>query len=72
LMFDYRRLRDVLVWGMCDSASWLQQFKPLRADGLPKRPCPYDSNFHPKALRGVIATAFGETAARSGSAAIGT
>jgi endo-1,4-beta-xylanase len=58
LMFDYRRLRDVLVWGMCDSASWLQYFKPLRADGLPKRPCPYDANFHPKPLRRALAGAF--------------
>jgi endo-1,4-beta-xylanase len=71
LMFDYHRLRDVLVWGMCDSASWLQHFKPLRADGLAKRPCPYDSNFHPKALRGAIAAAFMETSARSESAAAG-
>lgn len=71
LMFDYRRVRDVLVWGMCDSASWLQHFKPLRADGLPKRPCPYDSNFHPKALRGAIAAAFVQTSARSRLATAG-
>jgi endo-1,4-beta-xylanase len=71
LMFDYPRLRDVLVWGMCDSASWLQHFKPLRADGLAKRPCPYDSNFHPKPLRAAIAGAFMETSARSEPAAAG-
>jgi endo-1,4-beta-xylanase len=64
LMFDYPRLKDVLVWGMCDSASWLQHFKPLRADGLPKRPCPYDSHFRPKLLRGAIAAAFLAAAAR--------
>jgi endo-1,4-beta-xylanase len=65
VMFDYPRLKDVLVWGMCDSASWLQHFKPLRADGLPKRPCPYDSNFRPKPLRGAIAAAFGAASARA-------
>ena len=67
LMFDYRRVRDVLVWGMCDSASWLQHFKPLHVptDCQEKRPCPYDSNFHPKALRGAIAAAFVQTSARS-------
>jgi endo-1,4-beta-xylanase len=65
LMFDYPRLKDVLVWGMCDSASWLQHHKPLRADGLPKRPCPYDSNFRPKPLRGAIAGAFRAASARA-------
>jgi endo-1,4-beta-xylanase len=58
LMFRYSRLKDVLVWGMCDSASWLQHFKPLRADGAAKRPCPYDANFSPKPLREAIAASF--------------
>jgi endo-1,4-beta-xylanase len=64
LMFAYPRLKDVLVWGMCDGASWLQHFNPLRGDGLPKRPCPYDSNFHPKPLRGAIAAALEAASAR--------
>ena len=64
LMFTYPRLKDVLVWGMCDGASWLQHFDPLRVDGLPKRPCPYDSNFRPKPLRGAIAAAFEAASAR--------
>jgi endo-1,4-beta-xylanase len=64
LMFAYPRLKDVLAWGMCDGASWLQHFKPLRVDGLPKRPCPYDSNFRPKPLRGAIAAAFEAASAR--------
>jgi endo-1,4-beta-xylanase len=64
LMFSYPRLKDVLVWGMCDGASWLQHFNPLRHDGLPKRPCPYDSNFRAKPLRGAIAAAFEAAPAR--------
>jgi endo-1,4-beta-xylanase len=64
LMFSYPRLKDVLVWGMCDKASWLQKFPPLRTDGQPKRPCPYDSKFRPKRLRGAIAAAFTGAAAR--------
>jgi endo-1,4-beta-xylanase len=65
LMFAYPRLKDVLVWGMCDSSSWLQHFNPLRADGLPKRPCPYDSNFRAKPLRAAIAAAFAGLLVRS-------
>jgi endo-1,4-beta-xylanase len=65
LMFEYPRLKDVLVWGMCDSASWLQRHKPLRTDGLPKRPCPYDANFRAKPLRNAIAAAFMAASARA-------
>jgi endo-1,4-beta-xylanase len=68
LMFSYPRLKDVLVWGMCDKTSWLQKFAPLRADGEPKRPCPYDSEFRPKRLRGAIAAAFAATAVRQPAA----
>jgi endo-1,4-beta-xylanase len=64
LMFGYLRLEDVLVWGMCDSASWLQRFEPLRADGLPKRPCPYDARFRPKLLREAIAASFAAASPR--------
>jgi endo-1,4-beta-xylanase len=64
LMFGYPRLKDVLVWGMCDSASWLQHFKPLRTDGVAKRPCPYDTNFSPKPLRDAIAASFAAAPAR--------
>jgi endo-1,4-beta-xylanase len=50
---------------MCDSASWLQHFKPLREDGQPKRPCPYDANFSPKPLRDAIAASFAAAPARA-------
>jgi endo-1,4-beta-xylanase len=53
LMFGYPRLKDMLVWGMCDKSSWLQRFPPLRADGAPKR------------LRGAIAAALAGAAVRS-------
>ena len=56
LMLSYPQLGDVLAWGMTDRFSWLQGRTP-RADGLPKRPCPYDADFRPKKLRGAIADA---------------
>jgi endo-1,4-beta-xylanase len=58
LMFSYPQLKDVLVWGMCDSYSWLQSFDPVRTDGLAKRPCPYDASFDRKPLYDTIAAAF--------------
>jgi endo-1,4-beta-xylanase len=64
LMFSYPQLRDVLAWGMVDKYSWLQSFSP-RADGVPKRPNPYDSNYQPKALYQSISDAFQATTARS-------
>lgn len=56
LMLSYPQLGDILAWGMCDRYSWLQQ-RPPRADGLPKRCCPYDADFRPKPLREAIAAA---------------
>ncbi len=65
LMFSYRQLKDVLVWGMCDSASWLQGFKPLRIDGRAKRPCLYDAAFQPKPLWDAVARSFAAAPART-------
>ena len=48
---SYPRLRSMLTWGLADSVSWLQDFMP-RADGLPKRPTPYDANLQPKCSPG--------------------
>jgi endo-1,4-beta-xylanase len=64
VMLDYPQLKDVLVWGMCDSYSWLQEFKPLRSDGLAKRGCPYDADFKPKPLHSKLAASFQTTLAR--------
>jgi endo-1,4-beta-xylanase len=58
LMFSYSQLKDILAWGMCDSYSWLQEFKPLRGDGQAKRCCPYDGAFKAKPLRAAIAASF--------------
>jgi endo-1,4-beta-xylanase len=65
LMFSYREVRDVLVWGMYDTNSWLQTFPPLRDDGLPKRPSLYDAAFRPKQLRAAVAAAFASTSVRA-------
>ena len=65
LMLSYPQLGDVLVWGMCDRYSWLQQRTP-RADRLSKRPCPYDHEFRPKPLRAAYAAAFATAGTRHG------
>ena len=57
LMFSYPQTKDVLAWGMVDSYSWLQGNWP-RADGIAKRPTPYDADYQPKPLRQAIADAF--------------
>jgi endo-1,4-beta-xylanase len=57
LMLDYRELKQVLVWGLADRYSWLQGTTP-RADGLPKRPTPYDADLKAKPLREAMAAAF--------------
>lgn len=57
LMLSYRQVSDVLCWGLDDRYTWLQQRAP-RADGLPKRPTPYDADFRPKPLRAAMAAAF--------------
>ena len=40
-----------------DTHTWLQGRNP-RADGLPKRPTPFDNHYQPKPLREAIAAAF--------------
>jgi len=53
---SYPQVRDMLLWGMLDNWSWLQKWeKTPRADGQPLRPCPYDAQMKPKALREAIA-----------------
>lgn len=55
---SYPRLRDILVWGMADSISWLQTWDEApRKDGVPMRPCPYDARLQPKPMRQAIAEA---------------
>ncbi|HWT13519.1 MAG TPA: endo-1,4-beta-xylanase [Allosphingosinicella sp.] len=63
LMLSYPQLGDILVWGMSDRYSWLQDRWP-RPDGLPKRPCPYDADFQRKPLRDAIADAYRHATSR--------
>jgi endo-1,4-beta-xylanase len=56
LTLDFREVNAVLCWGLADHYSWLQGRTP-RADGLPKRPTPYDAQLQPKLLREAIARA---------------
>jgi len=57
VMTSYPQLRDILAWGMSDRYSWLNHLTP-RADGKPKRPCPYDDRFQPKPLHTALAEVF--------------
>ena len=57
VMLSYPQLRYVMAWGLVDKYSWLQGRWP-RADGLAKRPNPYDDDYRPKPLREAIAAAF--------------
>lgn len=47
-------LRTVMTWGLADHVSWMQTWWP-RADGLAKRPCPYDRDLRAKPMRDAIA-----------------
>jgi endo-1,4-beta-xylanase len=60
----FPQVQDVLAWGMVDRFSWLNHRTP-RADGLPKRPCPYDPDFSPKPIREAIAAALRAAPARA-------
>jgi len=57
LTLSFSQLSAVVCWGLSDSHTWLQRRNP-RADGLPKRPTPYDSRLQPKPLREALAAAF--------------
>ena len=54
---SFREVNAVLCWGLADPYSWLQGRAP-RADGLPKRPLPFDARFEPKPLFHQMAAAF--------------
>lgn len=64
LMLSYTETKDVLMWGMVDSMSWLQNFMP-RDDGVEKRPTLYDNRYEPKAMREAVAAALRDAPARS-------
>ena len=64
IMVSYPQLRYIMMWGMVDKYSWLQEFIP-RADGLPQRPAPYDDAFRAKPLRDAIAASMAAAPART-------
>jgi len=54
---SFREVNAVLCWGLADRYSWLQGRTP-RADGLPKRPLPFDARLDAKPLFHEMAAAF--------------
>ena len=63
IVLGYPALRTLMLWGLVDKYSWLQEFVP-RADGLPQRPAPYDDAYRPKPLRDAIAASLAAAPAR--------
>jgi endo-1,4-beta-xylanase len=63
LTLSFPQVSDLLCWGMVDRFSWIQKFTP-RTDGLPQRPCPYDSDYRAKPMREAIAGALRAAPAR--------
>ena len=57
LTLSFTQVNAMLCWGLMDTHTWLQGRAP-RADGMPKRPTPYDNHYQPKPLRDAIAAAF--------------
>jgi endo-1,4-beta-xylanase len=64
VMLSYKQLRYIMAWGLVDRYSWLQGRWP-RADGLQKRPNPYDDTYQPKPLREALAAALRTAPVRS-------
>jgi endo-1,4-beta-xylanase len=64
LTLGYPQTNCVMVWGLVDRYSWLQDRWP-RDDALPKRCCPYDNDYKPKPMRDAIADAFRMAPARA-------
>ena len=58
IAMSYPQLRDVLVWGMSDRFSWIQNAARTR------RPNPYDLDYAAKPLRTALIEAFTAAAAR--------
>jgi endo-1,4-beta-xylanase len=70
LTLSFQRVNAVLCWGLADTHTWLQG-RNRRADGLPKRPTPYDDQYKPKPLREAIAAAFRAAPPRKAAAIAG-
>ena len=54
---SFTQVNAIVCWGLMDTHTWLQGRTP-RADGLPKRPTPYDNHYQAKPLREAVAAAF--------------
>lgn len=64
IMFDYPQTKELLIWGLVDKYSWLQDFLP-RDDGVEKRPTLFNSNYQPKPVREAVAAALRAAPVRS-------
>ena len=61
---SFREVNAVLCWGLADKYTWLQGRTP-RADGLPKRPAPFDDRCNIKPLFHAMAGAFRDAPSRT-------
>ncbi len=51
ISLSYGQLHTLMLWGMVDRYSWLQENTP-RTDKAAKRPCPYDADYRAKPTAG--------------------
>ena len=64
IMLSYPQTKELLIWGLVDKYSWLQDFMP-RNDGVEKRPTLFDSEYRPKAAREAVAASLRAAPVRS-------
>jgi endo-1,4-beta-xylanase len=64
LTLSFKEVNVIMCWGLADNHTWLQGRTP-RADGLPKRPTPYDNRYAAKPLREAIAASLRAAPART-------
>ncbi|MCA8901266.1 MAG: endo-1,4-beta-xylanase [Hyphomonas sp.] len=57
IMLSYPQTKEVMMWGLVDSQSWLKDFLP-REDGVAKRPTLFDADYKPKPMHEAVAAAF--------------
>jgi endo-1,4-beta-xylanase len=60
---SYHQVHTLMLWGLSNNMSWWQG-TGARADGLPKRPCPFDADLKPTPLYAGIASALAQAPRR--------
>ena len=62
-LLQFESVKTVLTWGLSDHHTWIAEHN-RRADGLPVRPLPYDSELKPKPAWRAMQSAFANASKR--------